>query len=145
MRRARTSTIFALVWVVSVTIPAWEPVSEMALWPRSVIAIAARAQETRSPTETSMSSSRGSGVGETWWASAISSSVVCPIAESTPTTRRPSSRAATSRRATAFSFSGSATEVPPNFITTVPDLGARASPPTAGTDSYSVVAIAPRS
>ena len=36
------------------------------------------------------------------------------------------SRAATSRRATALSFSGSATEVPPNFITTV-SARARAS------------------
>ena len=40
IRRARTSTIFALPWTVSVTIPACEPVSEIASWPRSWIAIA---------------------------------------------------------------------------------------------------------
>ena len=61
IRRARTSTIFALPWTVSVTMPACEPVSEIASWPRSKIAIAASAHEIRSPTETSMSSSRGCG------------------------------------------------------------------------------------
>ena len=61
IRFARTSTIFALPWTVSVTIPACEPVSEIACWPRSTIAIAASAHEIRSPTEISMSSSRGSG------------------------------------------------------------------------------------
>ena len=65
IRRARTSTIFALPCAVSVTIPACEPVSEIASWPRSWIAIATSAQEIRSPTEISMSSSRGSGRGET--------------------------------------------------------------------------------
>ncbi len=47
---------------MSVTIPACEPVSEIASWPRSWIAIAASAQDTRSPTEISMSTSRGAGV-----------------------------------------------------------------------------------
>ena len=61
MRFARTSTIFALPCAVSVTMPACEPVSEIASWPRSWMAIAASAQETRSPTEISMSSSRGFG------------------------------------------------------------------------------------
>ena len=65
IRRARTSTIFALPWTVSVTIPACEPVSEIASAPRSWIAIAASAQEMRSPTEISMSSSRGFGRAET--------------------------------------------------------------------------------
>jgi len=59
------STIFAFPWTVSVTIPACDPVSEMASWPRSLITIAASATEMRSPTEMSMSSSRGSGVGDT--------------------------------------------------------------------------------
>ena len=112
------STIFALPCEVSVTIPACEPVSEIALWPRSLIAIAASAHEIRSPTESSMSSSRGSGRGETSCESASSSSVTLPIAESTPTTWEPASRAATRRRATAVSFWGSPTEVPPNFWTT---------------------------
>ena len=65
IRRARTSTIFARPCTVSVTIPACEPVSEIASAPRSWIAIAASAQEIRSPTEISMSSSRGFGFGET--------------------------------------------------------------------------------
>ncbi len=75
IRCAFTSTIFALPWTVSVTIPACEPVSEIASAPRSWIAIATSAQEIRSPTEMSMSSSRGFGRGETWWASSSSSSV----------------------------------------------------------------------
>jgi hypothetical protein len=65
IRLARTSTILARPWMVSVTIPACEPVSEIASAPRSWIAIAARAHEIRSPTEISMSSSRGFGCGET--------------------------------------------------------------------------------
>ena len=121
--------------------PACEPVSEIASWPRSLIAIAASATEMRSPTEMSMSSSRGSGVGETSWARSISSSVVFPIAERTATTRLPDSRAPTIRRPTAFSRSGSATEVPPNFITTVPPLGGRSSRAIDGSASKCVVAI----
>ncbi len=53
--------IRALVWEESVTMPAWEPVSEIALWPMSWIAIAQSAQEIRSPVESSMSISRESG------------------------------------------------------------------------------------
>ena len=41
----------------------------------------------RSPVESSMSSSRGWGCGETWRASSSSASVVFPIAEIVPTTR----------------------------------------------------------
>jgi hypothetical protein len=51
-----------------------------------LIAIAHSAHEMRSPVESSMSSSRGSGVEETSSAEAISSSVVLPRAESTATT-----------------------------------------------------------
>ncbi len=72
--------------------PAWEPVSEIARWPRSLIAIAHSAHEIRSPVDSSMSISRGSGASETSSAIAISSSVVLPRAESTATTRWPSSR-----------------------------------------------------
>ena len=86
MRSARTSRIRAFVCDVSVTMPACEPVSEIARWPRSLIAIAHSAHEMRSPVESSMSISRGSGVGETSSAIAISSSVVLPRAESTATT-----------------------------------------------------------
>jgi len=86
MRSARTSRIIALVWDSSVTIPAWDPVSEIARWPRSWIAMAHRAQEMRSPEDSSMSISRGSGVEDTSSAIPISSSVVLPRADSTATT-----------------------------------------------------------
>ena len=125
MRSARTSRMRALVCEVSVTMPACEPVSEIALWPRSLIAIAHSAHEIRSPVESSMSISRGSGVVETSSAIEISSSVVLPRADSTATTRWPCSRAATIRRAARLRRSASATEVPPNFMTTVPDTDAR--------------------
>ena len=65
MRSARTSRIRAFVCEESVTIPACEPVSEIAWWPRSWIAIAQSAQEIRSPVESSMSISRGVGRSET--------------------------------------------------------------------------------
>ncbi len=110
------------MWDVSVTMPACEPVSEIARWPRSLIAIAQSAQEIRSPVDSSMSISRGSGASETSSARRISSSVVFPRADSTATTRLPCSRAATIRRAARFKRSASATDVPPNFITTVPDI-----------------------
>ena len=122
MRSARTSMIFALVWEESVTIPAWEPVSEIASCPMSWIAIAASAQEIRSPVESSMSISRATGRSEISCAWATSSSVVFPRAESTATTRLPASRAATIRRAARLISSAPATEVPPNFITTMSDL-----------------------
>src|SRR4029079_8860833 len=106
---------------VSVTMPACEPVSEIARCPRSLIAIAHSAQEIRSPVESSMSISRASGVADTSSAQEISSSVVFPRAESTATTFWPCSRARTMRRAARLIRSASATDVPPNFITTVPD------------------------
>ena len=86
MRCAFTSMMRALVWPLSVTIPACEPVSEIASKPRSLMTIAARAQVTRSPVESSMSISRGCGRLETSCASATSSSVCFPRAESTATT-----------------------------------------------------------
>ena len=89
MRSARTSMMRALVCDSSVTMPACEPVSEIARWPRSLIAIAHSAQEMRSPVDSSMSISRGSGASETSSAIAISSSVVLPRADSTATTRWP--------------------------------------------------------
>ena len=111
----------ALVWLVSVTIPACEPVRLIARWPRSLIAIAQSAHEIRSPVESSMSISRGSGAVDTSSAIEISSSVVLPRADSTATTRWPCSRADTIRRAARLIRSASATDVPPNFITMVPD------------------------
>ena len=119
MRSARTSRMRAFVCDVSVTMPACEPVSEIARWPRSLIAIAHSAHDIRSPVESSMSISRGSGLGETSSAIAISSSVVLPRADSTATTWWPCSRARTIRRAARLRRSASATDVPPNFMTTV--------------------------
>ena len=142
IRVARTSAIFALPWAVSVTMPACEPVSEMAWWPMSCTAIAQSAFEIRSPTEMSMSYSRGCGRVEISCASRISSSVVSPIAERTPTTRLPRSRACTSRRATSLIFSVSATEVPPNFITRRSGRCAVASAAISGSGSYCVLAKA---
>ena len=97
MRVARISLIFALPWAVSVTIPACEPVSEIASWPRSWTAIAQSAFEIRSPTEMSMSYSRGCGVGEISCASADELVSRLAHAERTPTTRLPCSRGRTSR------------------------------------------------
>src|SRR3954454_8647541 len=132
MRSARTSRMRALVCEVSVTIPACDPVSEIARWPRSLITIAASAHDWRSPVESNMSISRGSGWSETSLAISISSSVVCPRADSTATTRLPCSFAATIRRAARLMRSASATEVPPNFMTTIwacsrPGIAASAS------------------
>ena len=73
----------------------------------------------RSPVDSSMSISRPAGAAETWLASSISPSVVLPIADTVPTTRLPLSRMATMRLATFLILSASATEEPPNFITTV--------------------------
>ena len=81
--------------------------------------MAARAHDTRSPVDRSMSISRGCGRGETSCAIAISSSVCFPRAERTATTRAPSSARWTMRRAAFLMRSASATDVPPNFITTV--------------------------
>ena len=66
-----------------------------------------------------MSISRGSGVGDTSSAIAISSSVVFPRADRTATTRLPASRFSTIRRAARLIRPASATDVPPNFITMV--------------------------
>ncbi len=112
--------------------PACEPVSETASWPMSWIAIAQSAHEIRSPTESSMSISRSYGRSEISWAISTRSSVVLPRAESTATTRLPPSRAATIRAAARLRSSGPATEVPPNFMTTIsltrPPIGSEVSP-----------------
>ena len=64
------------------------------------MAIASRAADIRSPAVSSMSSSRGGGIGETCWARSSSSSVVSPMAEMTMTTSWPALRVATTRWAT---------------------------------------------
>ena len=64
-RLARTSRIRAFPCVVSVTMPACEPVNEIDCLPRSMIAIERSAIDTRSPAVNSMSSSRTCGSLET--------------------------------------------------------------------------------
>ena len=145
MRSARTSRMRAFVCEVSVTIPACEPVSEIASWPRSLITIAASAHEIRSPVESSMSISRGCGRSETSWAIATSSSVVFPRAERTATTPLPASFAATIRPAARLMRSASATEVPPNFMTTVSARRGRIPSGRCGAGSISRPSARPRS
>src|SRR5215210_5688436 len=64
-----------------------------------------------------MSSSRGSGVAVTSCAIARSSSVLCPMAETTTQTSKPCSFARTTRSATARTRSTLPTDVPPYFCT----------------------------
>ena len=100
-------------------IPACEPVYEAARQPRAFTAIASSDIAIRSPAVSSMSSSRGSGVGVSSDAISRSSSVVSPIAETTTTTSLPASRAWATRSATWLIRSGDPTEVPPYFCTTM--------------------------
>src|SRR4029079_12794036 len=86
-----------------------------------------------------MSYSRGCGFGETSCARRVSSAVVSPIAERTPTTRTPRSLAATKRRATSLILSVEPTDVPPNFMTTRSRSGAAASLVSSGTASKCVL------
>src|SRR4051794_40484616 len=84
-----------------------------------------------------MSISRGSGRTDTSFAIRISSSVVLPRADSTATTRLPCSARAAIRSAARLIRSASATEVPPNFITTVSARpGAAAACDMAAKDSF---------
>jgi hypothetical protein len=119
IRLGLTSTIRALEWRVSVMMPLWEPVKDLAGWPISLSAIDNNVIEIRSPTESSMSSSRAVGVATTSLASDRSLSVVSPMALTTTTTRFPRSFSAIMRRATRVSFSGSATDEPPYLWTTM--------------------------
>ena len=77
--------------------------------------------------------------GETSWARRISSSVVDPIAERTPTTFAPDLARCDEPLGDRLSFAGFPTEVPPNFMTTSP--GVRTGSPTAGTASNSSIVI----
>ncbi len=117
MRSGRTPVMRAAPWAESVSTPLCEPVNEIASTPRSCSAIASSAIDTRSPVVSSMSSSRRLGAGETSRASASSSSVVWPIADTTTTVSLPAARAAATRRATARMRSAPSTEVPPYFWT----------------------------
>ena len=86
MRPGVTSMILALPCTPSVMTPAWLPVNERALNPRSEIAMATSAIEIRSPAVISMSSSRGGGTGLTSRARSSRSSVESPIADTATTT-----------------------------------------------------------
>ena len=86
IRPGVTSMILALPCTESVITPAWEPVNERAVQPRSAIAMATSAIEIRSPAVSSMSSSRAGGSGETCAARSRSSSVLSPMAETATTT-----------------------------------------------------------
>ncbi len=97
--------------------PACEPVNDLAVTPRSAMAIASSAIEIRSPAVSSMSSSRGGGSAETCLASSTRSSVLSPIAETTTTTSWPACLVATTRSATRRIRAASPTEVPPYFWT----------------------------
>src|SRR3954470_21585617 len=100
--------------------------------------IAASAHEMRSPVESSMSISRGSGRSETSLAMRMRSSVVFPRADSTATTRFPCSARAAIRSAARLMRSASATDVPPNFITTV-SARVDAACDMAAKDSFRIV------
>ena len=105
----------ALVCAPSVMIPLCDPVKLTASTPRSCRAMPSSAMEIRSPAVSSMSSSRRCGSSVTFRASARSSSVVSPIAETTTTTCCPPSRVCATRAATRRIFATSATEEPPYF------------------------------
>src|SRR4051812_2162436 len=119
-RSERIATIRARPCAVSVTMPACEPVNDTASRPRSLIAIERSAIEIRSPAVSSMSRSRGCGLGETSAASASRSSVVSPIAETTTQTPPFEPAVDTIRPATRRIRSGDATDVPPYFCTIRP-------------------------
>ena len=81
-----TSRILARVWSLSVMMPTWLPVKEVASTPRSARAMTSSDMEIRSPVLTSMSYSRGGWVALTESARWIRSSVVLPMALTTATT-----------------------------------------------------------
>src|SRR5712692_9026534 len=112
MRRMR-----AWVWTPSVIIPTCGPVKEQAGCPRLPRAMASRPMVICSPVASTMSISRGSGVGVMACARATRLSVVLPMAETTTTMRWPWEAPSATRRATLLIFSGSATDEPPYFCT----------------------------
>jgi hypothetical protein len=107
--------IRASMWRSLVMMPDWLPVKLIASPPSSRMAIESNAIAMRSPADSSMSSSRRSGFGEICLASARSSSVVWPIAETTTTTSCPSRLVRITRSATWRMRVASATLVPPYF------------------------------
>ncbi len=86
MRSLCTFTIFALLCVPFVSMPAWRPVKLMAGYPMASRASASSVMETCSPVDSRRSSSRAGGFEVTARESPISSSVVLPMADTTATT-----------------------------------------------------------
>ena len=84
-----TSRILARLWSLSVMMPTWLPVNDVASTPSSASAITRRDIEIRSPVLTSMSYSRGGWTLLTVSASRMRSSVVLPMALTTATTSVP--------------------------------------------------------
>src|SRR5436309_10501865 len=118
-RNGRTSMMRASTWRSLVMMPDWLPVKLIASPPSSRTAIESSAIEMRSPAVRSMSSSRRSGLADTCLASAIRSSVVSPIADTTTTTSWPFCRVRTTRSATWRMRETSATLDPPYFWTMI--------------------------
>ena len=98
--------------------PAWGPVRLIAATPIAWSAIDTRVALWCSPVASRTSSSRGSGSSVIPAASASSSSVVSPIADTTTTRSLPFARSRAIRRATRLIRSAPATDDPPNFMTT---------------------------
>ena len=99
----------------SVVMPAWAPESAIAGTPRACRAIETRVALWCSPVARSMSSSRGSESSVMELASARSSSVVSPMAETTTTRSPPVARSRAMRAATRRIRSALAMDEPPNF------------------------------
>src|SRR5580692_9891474 len=124
-RWGRTSMMRASKWRSLVRMPDWLPVKLMASWPRAWMAMERSAIVTRSPVETSMSSSRRGGakpagddrVAPISRARDRSWSVVLPMALTTTTTSFPARLAWVTLSATWPILVTSATEEPPYFWT----------------------------
>jgi len=110
-----------------VMMPDWLPVKLIASPPSSRIASDRSAIEMRSPADRSMSNSRRSGFGDTFFARDNNSSVVSPIAETTTTTSCPARFVRITRSATVRILSTSATLLPPYFWTTIGTFRLRVS------------------
>ena len=119
-RSGRSSTILALVWLVSVMKPAWLPVKLSAGTPIECRAMHSSAMALRSPAVMSMSISRPGRTSDTSPARRISSSVSLPMALTTTTTSLPWRTVRATWSATSRMRSGSATDVPPYFWMTRP-------------------------
>ena len=117
-RSARTSMMVALVWVVSVMIPAWLPVKDTASMPEVGQGHDQQGHRDPLPRGEEHVELPGGWTGLTSLANRIRSSVVLPMALTTTTTSSPLRRDRATWSATARMRSASPTEVPPNFWTT---------------------------